>query len=392
VTVRLTEILGRPPDTVTPPLNQLVTELISRTNQASVLVWIGRRHVGTALAALAAYPSPFSHQVIDEIVPRPARAHLRQLLIHTNVLPERDEFLERLPDWLDQTLLAAPAEHARLVRPFASWVVLRKARRNARRRVFTEASGSWARRQIKAALALFRWLDEHDLRLAETSQGHLDQWLASGATTRYEARAFIDWASQRGLSQDLSIPARPRQAALVTLNAEQRCATLRRLWHDTTVDLDTRVAGSILLLFGYPVSRIKMMTCEHITIIDGTVYLRLATTPLRVPDPLADLLTRLRQQRQDVRPGRRWLFPANPPTRPINSETLRLKLSEHGIQARPARNAALAEFAADLPAPVLADALGLSIGTATHWVGALQRDWMPYLAARATKGNTAREE
>jgi hypothetical protein len=44
-----------------------------------------------------------------------------------------------------------------------------------------------------------------------------------------------------------------------------------------------------------------------------------------------------------------------------------------------ARNAALA---ADLPAAVMADLLGMHVTTAVLWVNYARRDWADYLAAR----------
>jgi hypothetical protein len=37
--------------------------------------------------------------------------------VHTGVLPDRDDDIERLPAWLEAVLADGPAEHARLVRP-----------------------------------------------------------------------------------------------------------------------------------------------------------------------------------------------------------------------------------------------------------------------------------
>ncbi|MBN6057598.1 hypothetical protein JYK22_37090, partial [Nonomuraea sp. RK-328] len=68
------------------------------------------------------------------------------------------------------------------------------------------------------------------------------------------------------------------------------------------------------------------------------------------------------------------------------------KLLEHGIDIRPARNAALIALVEDIPAPVLADILGLHINTAVRWANVAKRDWSAYLAARAEdlqRGNTA---
>ena len=55
---------------------------------------------------------------------------------------------------------------------------------------------------------------------------------------------------------------------------------------------------------------------------------------------------------------------------------------EFGLRVRPARNAALCALAADLPAPVLADLLGLRITTAVRWAHLVRRDWTSYLASR----------
>ncbi|MFC9553645.1 hypothetical protein ACFTWF_22590 [Rhodococcus sp. NPDC056960] len=44
--------------------------------------------------------------------------------------------------------------------------------------------------------------------------------------------------------------------------------------------------------------------------------------------------------------------------------------------------AALAALAGDLPAPVLADLLGISVSAATRWSAVAARDYTDYLAAR----------
>ena len=54
-----------------------------------------------------------------------------------------------------------------------------------------------------------------------------------------------------------------------------------------------------------------------------------------------------------------------------------------GRYLRPSgRGAALSALAADLPAPVLADLLGISIETATRWGALAARDNADYVAAR----------
>jgi len=63
----------------------------------------------------------------------------------------------------------------------------------------------------------------------------------------------------------------------------------------------------------------------------------------------------------------------------------RLLNKEIGVFVRPARGAALSDLAGDLPAPVLAELLGLSISSATRWVALAARDQADYLAARIAK-------
>lgn len=58
---------------------------------------------------------------------------------------------------------------------------------------------------------------------------------------------------------------------------------------------------------------------------------------------------------------------------------------EIGVSMRPARGGALCALAGDLPAPVLAEVLGLSISADTGWVAVAARDEAHYLKARIAK-------
>jgi hypothetical protein len=81
----------------------------------------------------------------------------------------------------------------------------------------------------------------------------------------------------------------------------------------------------------------------------------------------------------------RWLFPGRVPAQPIDNHSLTNRLNRHGISARPARNGALIAPAADLPAAIIADLLGMHINTAVRWVRYAGRDWADHLAARAAE-------
>jgi hypothetical protein len=109
----------------------------------------------------------------------------------------------------------------------------------------------------------------------------------------------------------------------------------------------------------------------------------------RIPPWLGTLLAdRPQHHARLIRPFAHWFLPG----RPAGPATFSHKLPEHGIRALPARNAALAALASDIPPPILADILGLHINTAVRWAAVTKRDWTDYLTARAEglrRGNTA---
>jgi hypothetical protein len=78
-----------------------------------------------------------------------------------------------------------------------------------------------------------------------------------------------------------------------------------------------------------------------------------------------------------------WLFPGARAGTHLNSGHLTKQLNEEiGVFVRPARGAALSDLAGTLPAPVLAELLGISISAATRWTAVAGSDNADYLAAR----------
>ena len=98
----------------------------------------------------------------------------------------------------------------------------------------------------------------------------------------------------------------------------------------------------------------------------------LAGSRLIIPPCLPRLLVQL--PRPAVQPalpappgGRVPLFPGRIPGLTIVGSRLSPRLKEHEILARGGRNTALINLAADLPAPILADLLGVHIATSQAW-------------------------
>jgi hypothetical protein len=86
-----------------------------------------------------------------------------------------------------------------------------------------------------------------------------------------------------------------------------------------------------------------------------------------------------------------WLFPGGAPARPLSTGRLILRLKALGVPARVSRNSALMDLAAELPAAVLSQLLGLHINTAARWTdeaGNTRPDYAAELSRRMELGKS----
>lgn len=282
----------------------------------SILGWLRKSASAHLLARLAAEDQPITHDLLDQQPQGHGLHHVRQVLVHTGVLPERVEYLERITPWLEQLLTGLPSHHARLIRPFGHWFVLRRVRRTAQKRSSTQTAGASARRRILAAVDFLGWLDTRGLTLASLSQADVDQWLTGGATPRYNVAAFLTWTAERQLTPKLTVPARSfKQPPHRLLSNDEHRQQLRRCLTDTTLPVDVRAAGALATLFGIAVTRIVSLTVDHITQRDDATYLTIDQHPVLIPPSLAALLHAAAQAPSRSALGRslprkRWLSPA----------------------------------------------------------------------------------
>jgi hypothetical protein len=150
------------------------------SNPATVVDWLGKSRSAHLLGQLAKSGQPITHGLLDELPQTHSLHYVREVLVNAGVLPARNEHLERLTPWLEHLLRDKPAGHARLVRPFAHWSVLRRA---AAHRAYGRGSADFARARVLAALDLLSWLDHRSQPLEALTQADLDQWLIEGTTT-----------------------------------------------------------------------------------------------------------------------------------------------------------------------------------------------------------------
>ena len=370
-----------------PPALASVLEAITATRQPRVaLNWL-RQGAGAALLAdVAAGRLPLTHEALDACPRRKAADYLRHVLTASGALPQRDEHLARTGRWL-QGLLAGiePPGDRRLVQAYATWQVMRRLRASAKHNRARTPTAN-ARNNIRAAASLLAWLRSRHITLSDCRQGDIDQWLRTGPSASL-ARDFLIWASSRGHSLRLDIPA-PAHATGASISQDQRWAYAARLLHDDALDPTDRVAGCLLLLYGQPLSRIAVMTTSQVTRSGEEMLIRLGRHDVPVPGPLATAITQLindgRSHRGVGSPQQAaWLFPGHLPGRPITPARIGERLRALGIYAQASRRAALLDLAAQLPAAVLADLLGMHQNTAAKWMNQAGGDWSRYAAGLA---------
>lgn len=389
---KLRTVLSHPKHGIATQLTPLISVFDHVPNPASAMQWLHRRSGGAQLLhelAQRAHHETLSHELLDNCRQNYALHRLRDLFVHAEILPERDELLDRIEPWLEHALGERPAHHITLVRPFATWHVLRRARRRSNRRAVTASAATYVRSQIAISLEFLSWLDDRGKTLSTTDQDDIDVWLDGGSEHRYLVAAFIGWAKGRRLCSDLTVPHRPSTDPSNFLTEEDRWDMLDRCLHDDELPLDVRITGSLVLLYGRTTTSIAPLTYTHIENVDQETYLRFDEGSVLAPPALAALLHTLRDKRIDRETfhpsdhAARFLFPGRSPGRPMAAAVLARKLREHGIDPLPARHSARSGWARDIPAPIAADLLGIDISTATKWASRTRRDWTDYLLARS---------
>lgn len=258
-------------------------------------------------------------------------------------------------------------------------------RRRAAGAASTRGRARWAYTRIHAAVAFLEHLATLDATLPDATRREVDRWLAVGTSTRYELRDFLVWTARRGHSEDLLVPHRGKVEP-EGIDEDTHWDLLQQCHHDEDLPLDVRAAGSLLLLFGRHLTHIVTLTTGHLGVHDGYPTLRLDSTPIRLPEPLATLLNRLidQQPRQGWignTPGT-WLFPGARPGTHRSTGPLARVLTGHGIPIRASRVTALIQLAEEMPPAVLDPLVGLHVITALQWRRRAATDWTAYLPAR----------
>lgn len=369
----------------------LPAALAQRGRPDSTMRWLLRPTSSALLQAIGAQTA-ITHAGVDACPPGQARHYLRSFLVDAGILPCRDEHLERLGTWVDELLLTIPPHQAAIISPYARWRILRAVRRRTRRSKATSVgvAGS-ARERIRTAVRLLAHLDRNGESIESLSQESLDGWTRGNSSRCSDIAPFIRWLDITGITHDLRVEVQ-MQTEPSDINPEDVHRTLIQnlISGEQQADLVTRVAGLLILLYGARTERLHRLTTADITTVAGRTCLTIATDPVELPSPVAQLVgelatTAARSPNARTRTGEDSYLFASPrrPHEPLHPTTLGRKLASAGIHPQITRNTAMLALTSDLPAAIIATQLGLTPQTTTKWAQFAQRDNMEYIVARA---------
>lgn len=363
--------------------------LAATPNPASTLRWM-QAPAFALVEDLLAGRIAVSHAAIDtaqgDASDARAVAFLRAALVCHGALEARDEPSAAFARWKQRaTVQIAPGPDRAHVRAYATWQVAHQLARTSQRGRVTPAAQKYARSLVSEAVKLVCWLHEQKLGLAELRQDLIDTWVSDGASTRRRVRLFLAWLARAGVIGPLRVAWNARGHGDPPLGDDQRFAVLRRLLHDTDGDMRHRLAGCLVLLYGQPLTRTAALTTNHISPGDGTVTIILGRGAVVLPEPLGELAASMREQRITQAGEGAWLFAGHKAGAHLTAEQLRTRLKAYGITSRPGRHGALLALAARLPAPILAERIGIHPARAAQWARAAGATYADYVALRATR-------
>jgi hypothetical protein len=319
------------------PLGPVYHAIVAAPQPYSAHNWLRSSAAAAILGEIAAGTVALTHEALDAQRRRRGADYLRHLLVAHGVLAPRDDELVRLEAVEDTT-------GRRLLASYATWRVLRRARARAGRiPTGARTPTRHAKTCLNAAIAFLAHLERGGRTLDACTQADIDMWLTDGPPAAADVADFLDWAATGNRIERFVVPAAPRGHG-PTLDADARWDNARRCLHDDTLEIGDRVAGSLVLLYGQQLSRIRPYS--------------------GVGSPAASP----------------WLFTGLDPGRPLTASQLGQRLRHLGIEPAPARRAALVDLAARLPAAVIAKLLNITPATAVRWVQDTGADWNTYAA------------
>jgi hypothetical protein len=387
VLVKVTALLGEEGSGRDARLKPLFNALAA-VNPGSVHTWVVNKPSLAWLAELARSGRDITHDEIDGLPQNAQTLHIRAAFVAAGVLPQRNEALAQLQLWVDRTIPAIAVEHQSVIRAYAEWHIVRRARQRAARGPFRPGADSANRQRIRCAVTFLGWLAEVGASVADLRQHHVDTYFAAGPSNPKALSTFLAWMQSRRLIAGIEIPRKKDGLPFRFQDQDDQTDQLRRCLTATEIPLEVRIIGALVRLYAIPVARIVELTTDRFSRDDTNAYLVIEQNSVVLPPSLAALIEELIAHRHSGgRPDSgagipAYLFPGRPPSRPRNTKALGRTLSRYGLPTLVARNSAMIANVLDLEPIVVSDLFGVAPQTAHRWAQYAQSSWAAYLAAR----------
>ncbi|MFE7527322.1 hypothetical protein ACFU7Y_16610 [Kitasatospora sp. NPDC057542] len=384
---RVRDLLSAEDGTIDPALRPLADGLAAVDNPVTVVSWLRHSAGSKILAGLVSQRAEITHASLDVLPQDKTTRYVREVLVATGILPQRQEYLAQLEIWTDVAVQGLPPHQARIIRPFAEWGIIRDARRRAARGRYRTGAAATDRYEIRTAIKFLTWLDEHQRDLATLAQEDLDLWLVTHPTKHRPVSSFIRWAVARRLTGELTIPARRSGSPYRFLGDQEHHDQLKRCLNDGELPIEARIAGALTGLYALPTVRIVELTTDRFHHDGDASYITIDRNPVLLPPKLARLIDEQAARPTTAHMARPkqddggFLFPGQFASRPISAGRLQTLMKQHGLAVISARNTAMIEAVADLPPIVISDLFGIHPTTAYAWAQYAQDSWADYLAA-----------
>lgn len=386
LTDRLQELLADDNGRIHPKLTLLRDYLLTARDPRSATRLLRRELIGTTLKAMAMGQTPISHQALNELPQSTRVRYFRHVLMGAGTLPTIDVRLNDLEVYAARLIADLPAEHASILTRYFKWEVVRRLRQRPMDTPLTMGAENARRAELRKIADLLGWLDADRRSLASLDQMAVDRFVAHEDPHKIVS-AFIHWATRHRLTSQITVQTTRPARARTPIPDELVWEKVDHLVDDESLVLTTRIIGLLILVFAQPL--VDCIRLRHTDIVDDGHTMRIAfgTTPVALPSSIADLLRRQLASRENHRVFQaaesEWLFEGSMPQHHVSWANMRRRLVELGIQTRDMKRARIDQLIQEVPASVVADVVGITIGTALQHATQTNATWGVYPELRS---------
>ncbi len=368
---------------IAPTLTPVAVALKTMPRANSGLTWINQPHVTAFLTDLST-AAEISHESLDTVPASRTRDYVRGLLVEHGALPRRDELRARYTAWAAAAIERMPeAEDRDVIRRYIRW---HHQRRMNQMDQVSQGTFLRAKQSVTVAIEFLLWLRSNNRRLDALTQADLDQWQATGPTTREISSRFLGWAiTAKLVDRDLTMTPH-RRGSSPKSSADEQDQALLQVVHSAELIPRDRFAGILVLVFGQQMEDVVRLTWTDVSITDELVAISLGpgrtiALPPPLDGPLRALAAEPRHGRTAAHSANQWIFRGSSPGRHLTASHLRSRL-QRVASVRAARLGSLHELTKVTPVAILAEVLGYSPQTIERHSIASASSYSQYVAAR----------